>query len=180
MIILCGKTCAGKDTIQKELIKMGYKSVISYTTRPPRKGEIDGIAYHFITKEDFIFKKDNGFFAETTSYDVANGETWYYGSAINDLTDDKVIIMNPEGIKKIKEILTLNPIVFYVNVSEQILRERLSSRGDNPMESKRRLEADNNDFANIESLYDYQISGTDKPENLAKLIDFIITNKHKE
>ncbi len=51
MLLLVGKSASGKDTIQKELIKMGMKAVVSYTTRSPRKGEIDGIAYHFITKE---------------------------------------------------------------------------------------------------------------------------------
>ena len=37
MLLLTGKTCSGKDTIKKELIKMGMESVITYTTRPPRK-----------------------------------------------------------------------------------------------------------------------------------------------
>ncbi len=36
LLLLCGKSCAGKDTIQKELIKIGMKSVVTYTTRPPR------------------------------------------------------------------------------------------------------------------------------------------------
>ena len=67
MLILCAPMASGKDTIQKELIKMGMNSVVSYTTRPPRKGEVDGIAYHFITKEDFLNKENQGFFAETTS-----------------------------------------------------------------------------------------------------------------
>ena len=54
MILLCGKTSSGKTFLQKELIKIGYKSIVTYTTRPPRNGEVDGIAYHFVTKEEFL------------------------------------------------------------------------------------------------------------------------------
>ena len=71
MLLLCGKTCTGKSTIQKELIKIGMKSVIPYTTRPLRGGEIDGEEYHFITQTEFLEKEAQGFFAETKSYDVA-------------------------------------------------------------------------------------------------------------
>lgn len=105
MLLLCGKTATGKNTIQNELIKMGMKSVVTYTTRPSREGEIDGIDYHFITKEEFFRKKEQNFFAETTSYDVATGDKWYYGSAVEDLTDDKAIIVNPHGLKDRKSVV---------------------------------------------------------------------------
>ena len=114
LICLVGKMAAGKDSIQKELIKMGMNSVVSYTTRPPRPGEVDGIAYHFITKEEFLEKEKQGFFAETTSYNVAIGETWYYGSAVEDLTDDKVIIVNTHGLRQIRKIKSLNPVAFHI------------------------------------------------------------------
>ena len=113
--------CSGKDTTQKELINMGMNSVVSYTTRPPRNGEVDGIAYHFITKEEFLEKEKQGFFAETTSYNVASGETWYYGSAIGDLTDDKVIIVNPHGLQQIQKIKSLNPVTFYINAKKETI-----------------------------------------------------------
>ena len=101
MLLLCGKSCAGKDTVQKELIKMGMKSIVSYTTRPPREHETEGIEYHFISKEEFLQKEKDGFFAETVSYNVASGETWHYGSAVEDLSDDKVIIVNPHGLRQL-------------------------------------------------------------------------------
>lgn len=113
MILLAGKTCSGKSTIVKELLKIGMKDVVTYTTRPPRKNEVDGVSYHFISSKEFLEKEKQGFFAETTSYNVASGETWYYGSALEDLTDDKVIIVNPHGLKQIQKIKSLNPIVFY-------------------------------------------------------------------
>lgn len=147
--------CSGKDTTQKELIKKGMNSVVSYTTRPPRKGEVDGIAYHFITKEEFLEKEKQGFFAETTSYNVASGDTWYYGSSVKDLTDDKVIILNPEGLRKIKKIKSLKPISFYINADKTIIMERAKKRGDNADEVLRRLIADDFDFADINSYIDF-------------------------
>ena len=149
MILLVGKTAVGKDTIQNELIKLGYNTVVSYTTRPPRKNEVNGISYHFITKEEFLQKEKEGYFAETTSYNVATGETWYYGSAIQDLSNDKVMIVNPEGLKQIKKIKSLNPIAFFIMADEETIWNRLRQRGDNAAEARRRLNADDTDFADI-------------------------------
>ena len=157
MILLCGKTATGKDTIQKELIKMGYKSVVSYTTRPPRKGEVDGVTYNFISEEEFLKKESEGFFAETTSYNVASGETWHYGAAIKDLTSDKVFIVNPEGLRQIRKMKTLNPIAFYIMVEEETIWNRLRQRGDNSEEARRRLNADDVDFSNIIDNVDFSI-----------------------
>lgn len=172
MLLLLGKTATGKDTIQKELIKIGMKSVVSYTTRPPRPGEVDGVTYHFITQEEFLNKYHNGFFAETTSYNVATGETWYYGSAVEDLTDEKVIIVNPYGLRQLKNIPSLNPIAFYITAGEETIWNRLRERGDNAVEARRRLNADNEDFANIENNVDFSFSNDlgIKPELLAEMI----------
>ena len=172
MILLVGKTASGKDTIQKELIKLGYSAVVSYTTRPSRNGEIDGVAYHFITKEDFLAKKQDGFFAETTSYNVATGETWFYGSAVKDLTDDKVMIVNPEGLRQIKNIQSLNPIAFYVMADEEIIWNRLRQRGDDAAEARRRLNTDDIDFSGIVSDVDFCLRNDlgIPPEAMAKFI----------
>ena len=144
MLILCGKTCSGKDTIKRELIARGLEGVVTYTTRPPRPGEIDGVNYHFITQQDFMNKKESGFFLETTSYKVASGETWFYGTAKDSLKDDSVIIMNPDGIKVIHRHseLKAKPVIIYIDANEKTILNRLRLRGDNPEEATRRLEAD--------------------------------------
>ena len=172
MLLLCGKSCAGKDTIQKELIKMGMKSIASYTTRPPREGETEGIEYHFITKEEFLKKEEQGFFAETIYYDVATGDRWYYGSAVEDLSDDKVIIVNPHGLKQLKKLPKLNPIAFYITAGEETIWNRLRQRGDDSAEARRRLNADDKDFADIESDIDFSFRSDLglKPELLAEMI----------
>lgn len=172
MLLLVGKTCAGKDRIQRELIKMGMKSVVTYTTRPPRPGEIDGVSYHFIEKEVFIEKEKQGFFAETTSYKAATGDTWYYGSSIKDLTDDKVIIVNPEGLKKLRGMSELNPVSFHLLADEEVIWNRLRKRGDNAAEARRRLNSDEKDFEGINNYIDFAFRNDSglKPELLAEMI----------
>lgn len=158
MIVLCGMTSSGKDTIQKELIKLGIKSVISYTTRPMRKGETEGVEYHFITKEDFLKKQSENFFAETTSYNVASKDTWYYGTAKEDLTNGKVAILNPDGIRQIKKCEGINPVIFYIHSEIETIKNRLLQRGDNPEEASRRIKADIEDFKDIMNYAHYVIN----------------------
>lgn len=171
MIILSGMSCAGKDTVLKELLNLGMKPVISYTTRDKRPSETDDVEYHFISDEDFEQKNAKGFFAETTKYNTVNGIK-KYGSAVDDLSDDKAIILNPEGVNIIKSISELNPVVFYVKADEQTIRERLSIRGDDMKEAERRLEADKRDFRGFDDIADYIVfSDNDStPVELAKLI----------
>ena len=52
-ICLVGKSCSGKDTIARELVKLGYERILTYTTRPQRPSELDGVDYHFITENEF-------------------------------------------------------------------------------------------------------------------------------
>lgn len=172
MLLLIGKTATGKDTIQKELIKIGMNSVVSYTTRPKREHETEGVEYHFITKEDFLNKEEQGFFAETVSYNVASGETWYYGSAVEDLSDDKVIIVNPHGLEQLRKIKSLNPIAFYITAGEETICNRLRERGDNAAEARRRLNADDVDFADISKNIDFSFSNDLglEPKVLAQMI----------
>lgn len=172
MLLLIGKSCAGKDLIKKKLIDNGMEAVVTYTTRPPRPGEVDGRTYHFISQDIFLRRKQQGFFAETTSYHVATGDIWHYGSAVEDLTDDKVIIVNPEGLKQIKNIESLNPVSFYITASEETIWDRLKHRGDNIDEAARRINADREDFSDIVNYVDFSFSNDLglKPEILADTI----------
>ncbi len=78
LVILSGVAGAGKDTVRKELMKKieGATSIPSYTTREPRADDIPGVTYHFITKEEFEKKIDEGEFYE---YDIHHNN--YYGTS---------------------------------------------------------------------------------------------------
>jgi len=55
MIVLVGASASGKSTLQKAMIEHSenLKKVVTYTTRPPRKGEKNGVDYHFVSEKKF-------------------------------------------------------------------------------------------------------------------------------
>ncbi len=154
LLIICGKMCSGKDTVVKRLINKGFKKVVTYTTRPKRRGETDGVDYHFISTEEFKRRIQDGFFLEYRDYKVASGDTWYYGSAKEDvmkIRDDqkKVIILSPSGVDKMIELKRTNDILFkivHLKCTDATIRERAKHRKDNKQEVERRIISDGNDF----------------------------------
>lgn len=174
IIALVGKTASGKNVILKELIRIcDIKPIVSYTTRPMRPGETNGVEYHFISQDEFLKRESEGFFSETTKYTVASNDTWYYGASKESLKEENgVIIVNPDGLKYLKSQDDLDLTVFYIHSSEDVIRGRLIKRGDNPAEADRRLAADNEDFKDIENYYNYAIenNGRKSPTILAEEI----------
>lgn len=72
MIFIAGKTCSGKTRIVSELCKkFGYKKIVTYTTRPIRNKEVDGIDYHLFPKKSSRkrLKKD---FSQNIKYMMQN------------------------------------------------------------------------------------------------------------
>ena len=53
MIVLVGESASGKSSIERELVALGFNKIVTYTTRPMRKEDVDGETYHFITEEQF-------------------------------------------------------------------------------------------------------------------------------
>ena len=176
MIVLVGGCCAGKTTLLDVLVyKFGYDRLTTYTTRPPRKGELEGVDYHFITNEQFDKLNKDGFFAETTSYNVASGETWKYGTSKEDLEPNKIVILNPYGLKEMRKDKSLNIVAFYLFASHGEIWNRLRKRGDSSDEAARRIEADKKDFEDILEYIDFSINtdGCFSVEETAEIIDMV-------
>lgn len=166
-IVFIGKSCSGKDTVVNKLISQhNYKKIVTFTTRPMRKGEQQDVTYHFVSDEEFKEKIDNGFFAEWKTYNTEFG-VWYYGTSLEDLenADDKtVIILTPDGYRDVVDKLSTKPKAIYLYANNSTIKERLISRGDDKNEAQRRLEHDNADFKGIENEVDkifYNNKGSD-------------------
>lgn len=169
MLILTGKTCTGKTTLAGNLVKLGMEKIVTYTTRPKREGEIDGVDYHFITELEFQKLKNEGFFAEDVSYDAAFGHC-SYGSAKKDYDDpkgNKVIILNPFGLAKVQKA-NIDSLSILLSLPEDVIYDRLRARGDAREEAIRRVDADNRDFAGIRT--DIVIDAQQDPETLASIV----------
>ena len=169
-IILVGKSGSGKTTVGLELEKLGIPKIVTYTTRPPRAGEIGGKDYHFISMERFNQLESEGYFAETASYSASFGFC-KYGSALCDYTgeEQRYVILNPIGLKAILE-KTDNVLPVYLEVSNNELKHRLLNRGDSLQEIERRALADEADFRDICDYVEYVLPGTGAVEKIARAI----------
>lgn len=145
-IILVGKGGSGKDFLRKKFESRGFIYCVSYTSRPRRDGEVEGVDYHFVD-EDF-FKKNSDIF-----YELHNFNGWFYGRTTDDFESSSLLIMTPSGIKNIKPEHRNKCFIIYLNPDLNIISERLKSRNDADS-AERRLIADEKDFLDF---FDYDI-----------------------
>ena len=142
MLILVGPSASGKTQIVKILIeKYGLKKMVTYTSREKRPGEVDGIDYFFLSKEEFEKRIDEGFFIE---YVVYNGN--YYGTAISQVSSDKVVILEPTGLKHYLNKIKDDVKVVFLRCSREIVRIRMQGRGDHFEIINKRLDLDEKVF----------------------------------
>lgn len=184
IIILVGKIASGKSTLAKSLEKIGYKRIVTYTTRPQRDGEMNGTDYWFMNNSLFDDEKAKGFFAETAEYHTVDG-LWKYGSSIASyLTDqDSVIVLNPIGVQQlldnIKELKIdrKNLEIVYIDLPDEELVRRALDRGDKAEEINRRSIEDAPIFRDFEAKVNYDIRLlTDE----ACLNYYMLRKRHKE
>lgn len=155
VIVILGKSNSGKTTFVKHLEKKyNIKTVVTCTTRLPRKGEIDGVHYHFISDVQALQHIWNGDFIEYTEYNVASGEKWLYGTRKQDIDTNKmnIIVLNPEGYRVFKERYGNKVISILIkpNSFKRLLRIIKRDKGSY-RESLRRYISDYKDFKDIKA-----------------------------
>ena len=131
LIVFSAPSGCGKGTMLAEILKdeKFYVSV-SATTRKPREGEVDGVNYHFISREDFLRKIDENAFIEHAEY--CNN---FYGTLKSEV-DNKleqginvILEIEVQGAMKIRDIRPDAIFVFVAPPSINELRRRLRKRG---------------------------------------------------
>ena len=138
MIILVGASASGKSVVVKKMNELyGIEKVVTYTTRPMRAGEINDVDYHFIDKDDFVSKKENNFFLETAFYNNN-----YYGTAFEDITANKALIVEPNGANVYYEKLKDKVFIVYLNASAGVRKNRMIERGDSLETIEKRMQGD--------------------------------------
>lgn len=142
MLILVGPSASGKTQIVKILReKYGLNKMVTYTSRAMRPGEKEGIDYFFLTKEEFEKRINEGFFIE---YVVYNGN--YYGTSLSQVSNDKVVILEPTGLKHYINKIKDEVKVAFLRCSTEIVRIRMKERGDDPEVIRKRLLLDGEVF----------------------------------
>lgn len=167
MLVLIGPSASGKTEISQILInKYQMTRMITYTTRPMRKGEVNGVSYHFVTKQEFLELLANDEFVESVCYNDN-----YYGTRKKDVKEDKIVILEPNGFLAFKEKMPNSIVSFYLNASTETRKKRMENRKDKPEDIEKRIIEDDKAFAFDYSLCDYQI--TNENELLENVADQI-------
>ena len=167
MLVLVGPSASGKSAIVKCLTKKyGLEKFITCTTRKVRIGEVDGVDYHFFTQEEFSELYKNDEFIETVYY---NGN--YYGTLKKEVNDNKVVILEPQGLNNFVAVLD-SVFAVFLQTDEAVMKERMISRGDNILEINKRLENDKILFSKDQlAKIDYTINTTSlSVEEISELI----------
>lgn len=154
MLILVGPSASGKTEVVKMLIsRYGMKKLVTYTSRSMRIGEINDVDYHFLDKVDFEKKIKDGFFLEYVEYNDN-----YYGTSFEGLDSDKVVILEPSGLKHYIREAKGKIRICYITCSKEIREKRMIKRGDTLESIKKRLLSDELIFnAELNELADWTI-----------------------
>ena len=159
IIVILGKCCAGKDTLARFMAdNLGFKFIVSTTSRPMRDGESEGNPYHFIADEEFQQKIANGDFIEYREYKT-NGGNWHYGVEKSVVIDSEcyVAVLDIVGLREFKKQFGDRVFSIYLLVDYDERKSRCIARGDfNEEEWKRRAISDDEMFDNVPcSEFDY-------------------------
>jgi len=137
-IIIVGPGGSGKDYLRKKMVNRGFEYGVSFTSRPPRDGEEEGVDYYY-RDEDF-FELNNDLFLELQEF---NG--WKYGISKGEFSIKNLFILSPAGLRSLPDNFRKDSFVIYLNPPEDIMVKRLKERNDADS-VERRLIADRKDF----------------------------------
>lgn len=157
LIVVSGPAGSGKGTVNSQLVATGdFVFSVSATTRAPRPGEVNGVNYHFIDREEFQRRIDeNGFLEYTTYCDNFYGTPLKEALAVLDSGKNLILEIECDGAKNVKKIFPDAVLIMLIPPTFAIQEERLRGRGTETEEIiLKRLEKTKREIAQLDA-YDY-------------------------
>jgi guanylate kinase len=144
LFVIAAPSGGGKTSLVNALLarEPGIRLSVSYTTRKPRPGEMEGVHYHFVDEQRFDELKSSG---ELLEHAFVHGH-WYATSAIwlaaqVSAGQDVLLEIDWQGAQQVRRLLPDSVHIFVLPPSLPVLKERLEKRGqDGPEVIARRLE----------------------------------------
>lgn len=127
IFLLLGPSGCGKTTLGQQLVTIGIPELVSHTTRPMRKGEIDGYSYHFVSPEEF----EQTPMIESVTYAGKSYGLSYEEVQTKLQTHSQVFaVVDINGVRRIKEAFGDLVTVCFIQADEEVLATRMRNRGD--------------------------------------------------
>jgi guanylate kinase len=176
LYIVTAPSGAGKTTLVRLLLENdpGIRLSISYTTRGPRNGEVEGREYHFVSVPDFLSKTESGDFLEWAE---VHGN--YYGTSKSWIEAemaagrDVLVEIDWQGAQQVRKLFPAAIGVFVLPPSLDELQRRLSGRGtDSAQTIARRMAAARDEMRHVAE-FDYVIVNDDLQQALADLLSVV-------
>jgi guanylate kinase/CYTH domain-containing protein len=181
IFILMGSSGSGKTTLGNYLKEIGIPEIVSHTTRKMRKGEIPGVTYYYITKEEFDkiekiewteYPKGSGNFYCLSKQEVEN-KLSQYGRVF--------AITDVNGVMQLKTHYPNEVEVIYVYTSLEETERRMRARGDKEEKIQERLQHALQSGELLNYPYaDYVIENNDLEESKKRLFQIVSLKEKKE
>lgn len=168
LIVLQGPSASGKSTLQA---KLGFPRVITWTSRAPRSGEVDGRDYCFATRERMLAMEAAGELLEMTDY-----QGNYYGTSLQGITDalqgeePRSIVLDAPGARKVKALQPEQVLLLGIYAGQEECRQRLKSRGIPDYELERRMNGYEAELADLRQCDLIIANGEDQLEQAELLL----------
>ena len=182
LLVVSGPSGAGKGTICKALLNKNdkIKLSVSATTRKPRNGEVHGVNYFFIEKEEFTKMVENGEFLEHAQiYDNFYGTPKAAIIECLEKGQDVILEIEMQGARQIKEVYPEGVFIFVLPPSLEELKSRIVGRGTETQEEiEKRFSCAFEEINQIVN-YDYFIVNEDIEKSVNDVEAIILSEKNK-
>ena len=182
LLVVSGPSGAGKGTICKALLNKNdqIKLSVSATTRKPRNGEVHGVNYFFIEKEEFTKMIENGEFLEYAHiYDNFYGTPKAAIIECLEKGQDVILEIEMQGARQIKEVYPEGVFIFVLPPSLEELKSRIVGRGTETQEEiEKRFSCAFEEINQIVN-YDYFIVNEDIEKSVSDVEAIICAEKNK-
>lgn len=167
MFVISGASGSGKTTLVRALQAgdANLRFAVSFTTRPPRPGEIDGQDYCFVPEEEFLKLIREGLLVEHVQqfgYYYGTSRTWI--DQARQGSQDILFDVEINGAKALKKYCPWGTFIFILPPNLQVLEDRLRSRGNLPAAELQQRLARARQEVQEASWYDYLVVNDDLGE----------------